>query len=706
MRRPTVLHVARDWVRPSERFVADLVATTTATRAVVACGRRWPGVTDSLAVPVRPVGRLAGSDIDGHDPRHRRVIRAGLLAVAGSERAALLHAHFGYWAAHAGRTAHRLGRPWVLSLHGHDLLVEDPHHAERDVLRTADVVAVPSSFLADAASRAGFADEAIRVLPSGVDLAGLTFRERHPSADGRVSVTFAGRYVEKKGVLDAVAALAAVGRDHPELRVVFVGGGPLEAQLRKEIAAAGLAAELRDGGDPTAVRRALDETDLVVMPSRTAADGDAETLGLVAIEAQACGVPVVATRHGGLPEALSSAAAELVEEGDPQALAGALRRLLEQPERWPAMGRAGRTHVVTRYELGARTAAVEAAYADLLARRSPTFSEPAADPRPDVTVVMVTHNRRRLCGRSLDAIRNQTYPQLRVAVVDNASADGTADDLAAAAAADARVEVITCDRHQPAAAARNLAVAGARPGLVAFTDDDCFPVPTWVEALVAGFADSAEIGIVQGRTTADPTGWVRPLARTQWTPAEYGAYETANIAYRRELLGTAPFDERFAEEVAGVLGPWLGRYPFGEDTELAWRVKRSGVKSRFAATAVVHHHVHDPDPRYLLRRALIAAGFPLVVRRVPELRERMLWHRVLLSRRHAELLVALAGVTVVRRSPLSTSIAVAPYAVALLRPTRSGRRDRLRALPILVGRDLVELGALAYGSLRSRSLVL
>lgn len=364
MRRPTVLHCVRDWVRPSETFVADLVGSTAATRAVVACGTRWPET--ATAVPVRhvPVHALGRWGPDPSRPTGRRVLRGLLLATAVAARADLLHAHFGYWAAHAGRTAARLRRPWVLSLHGHDLLVEDRSNPEAQVLRTADLVLVPSVFLADAASDAGFADERIRVLPSGIDLDGLSYRERTPSSP--LVVTFAGRFVPKKGVLDAADALAEVARVRPDLRAVFVGFGPLEGELRRRLAERGLVADIRRGDVAGAVRQALADTDLVVMPSCTAPDGDAESLGLVAIEAQACGVPVVATRHGGLAEAVSPKAGILVDEHDVPGIAAAILALADKPAAWPAMARAGRQHVIDRFVLADRVAETEQCYLSLL----------------------------------------------------------------------------------------------------------------------------------------------------------------------------------------------------------------------------------------------------------------------------------------------------------------------------------------------------
>jgi colanic acid/amylovoran biosynthesis glycosyltransferase len=365
-RRPTVLHCVRDFVRPSESFVADVVRRCDRTRPVVACANR--PVDGAHLVPsgvrVHRVGRWVSDDAR---PAGRRAVRALLLAVAAAERARLLHAHFGYWAAHTARTAVRLDRPWVLSLHGHDLLVEHRSDPEAPVVRGADAVVVPSRFLADAAVAAGFPADRVRIIPSGIDLSRFPFRERQ-RGDG-LTVTFAGRFVAKKGVLDAVDALASVHRERPDLRAVLVGFGPLEADVRRRAASAGLPVEIRSGAEPDAVRRALEETDLLLMPSRTAPDGDAESLGLVAVEAQACGVPVVATRHGGLVDVVHPEAGHLVPEGDVAALAAAVLELGADPGRWPALGRAGRAHVERSFDLGRQVAELERLQLEILSAR-------------------------------------------------------------------------------------------------------------------------------------------------------------------------------------------------------------------------------------------------------------------------------------------------------------------------------------------------
>jgi glycosyltransferase involved in cell wall biosynthesis len=342
-----VLHVARDWVRPSEGFVSEVVARSVATRPVVAYGVRHGAPTP--AVPAYPVGWA--------QRRGDRPLRTALAAIALLRRTDVLHAHFGYWAHHVEAVARRTGRPWAVSLHGHDLLVEGCVAAT-----LADVVVVPSRFLADAASRAGVPDERLRVVPSGIDLDRHRFRARTPSPDGVATVTFAGRYVEKKGVLDAARALAGI----PGIRCRFVGYGPLETDLRVLLAALHLEAELLDGAKPGAVSLALQETDLLVTASKVTPDGDAETLGLVNLEALAAGAVVVTTSSGGVPEAVGTCAT-LVPEGDVDALRAAVSSLVARPERWTAIGRTGRSHVERHFDVRVRTAELEQLWVGLTA---------------------------------------------------------------------------------------------------------------------------------------------------------------------------------------------------------------------------------------------------------------------------------------------------------------------------------------------------
>jgi colanic acid/amylovoran biosynthesis glycosyltransferase len=351
----TVLHVLHTWGHPSHTFVRALVTGVPGTHPVV--------VAEELVGP--PPADLTLHLVGGAPRLLARV--AGKTMVVRAWRAGrragvdLVHAHFAHELLLAERAARLLRRPLVVSLHGRDLLVEvDGRPDLLAVLHRADAVVVPSSFLATAATERGIEPHRIAIIPSGIDPDEIPFRLRPASPAEVPLVLFVGRFVEKKGVLRAARAVVRVGAERP-LRARFVGGGPLHDDLEAALAPLGPAAQVVDGRDRTAVLQALDDADLLISPSETTAEGDAETLLVVNIEAQAAGLPVLTADHGGIPSGLGPGAAVVVPERDDEALAAALCDLLDHPERWAGMGRAGREHVVEHLTCtltGQRTAAL------------------------------------------------------------------------------------------------------------------------------------------------------------------------------------------------------------------------------------------------------------------------------------------------------------------------------------------------------------
>ncbi|MFL6239514.1 MAG: glycosyltransferase [Actinomycetes bacterium] len=365
-RRPAVLHTIPKWGVPSERFVVDLIRSTTLTRPFVACGaiESQPSTGD-VDVPVSTITPL----IWRVPQRWRKSARAALIAAVGARRRAqVLHAHFGYWGIETSIAARLMRLPWVLSLHGYDVLVIAAREGVPERAKRAGVIVVPSQFLARAAVAQGYPEDRIRVIPSGLDVSAYTHRVRHARPDGSVHVAFVGRFVPKKGALDAAGAMAIARQQlRSELVCTFVGYGPQEQALRDEITRLRLPATIVDGRAPTAVRSALDNADVLLTASRTSADGDAESLGLVNLEAQLSGLPVVSTRHGAIPEAVAPDGAVLVPESDVPALGEALADVARHPERWAAMGSAGRAHVLRHYQLADRAREVDECYVALTA---------------------------------------------------------------------------------------------------------------------------------------------------------------------------------------------------------------------------------------------------------------------------------------------------------------------------------------------------
>lgn len=198
----------------------------------------------------------------------------------------------------------------------------------------------------------------------GVD--GGPVRARFGLGDAPV-VVCVSRLVRRKGQDVLVEAWPLVLARHPGARLLLVGGGPDEDRLRRRVTAAGLAGSVVLTGPvaPASLPEHYRAGDVFAMPCRTRRGGlDVEGLGMVFLEAAACGLPVVAGTSGGAPEAVQDGVTgHVVDPRSPAAVAAALTGLLDDHARSAAMGAAGRAWVEQRWSW----ATIGRTFADLLA---------------------------------------------------------------------------------------------------------------------------------------------------------------------------------------------------------------------------------------------------------------------------------------------------------------------------------------------------
>ena len=197
--------------------------------------------------------------------------------------------------------------------------------------------------------RYGFDDAKIVTYRHVIAVADIPFRERRFDGEHLRLVSVA-RLVEKKGLEFGIRAAVALQARNPHLRVEYqiVGDGPLAGALGalvRELKAEDTVRLLGARTTPE-VLACLGESDVFLLPSLM------EQAGYVLLEAQATGLPVVATRVGGVPEMVREGrSAVLVSPGDAEALTAALQGLLDRPETWGPMGREGRAHVEAQHDL-------------------------------------------------------------------------------------------------------------------------------------------------------------------------------------------------------------------------------------------------------------------------------------------------------------------------------------------------------------------
>ena len=232
-----------------------------------------------------------------------------------------------------------------------------------------------SEFVASALQEIGWRGRT-DILPAGVPLDLFPQRPSAPRADP-VRILYVGRVVTRKGLDVLLRALAELRPDDAAVTLDVIGDGP---QLREYEALARRVVPDRTvrflgaAGRPE-VLAALRRAHVLVVPSRTMPSGEVEGSPVVVKEALAVGVPVVATRSGGLPEVVPPRYRdELVPEDDPVALAGRLSAVLEDPDAWPERAHVGRAWVEEQFDwavLGQRTVAMYSRLAANGTRRAP-----------------------------------------------------------------------------------------------------------------------------------------------------------------------------------------------------------------------------------------------------------------------------------------------------------------------------------------------
>jgi glycosyltransferase involved in cell wall biosynthesis len=250
------------------------------------------------------------------------------------------------WA--AVELGHRAGLPVIVKVHGSDILTlpRTPGRGKRtaEAMRGADGVVAVSQDLAAKVVRMGADARRVRVVYDGID-AGKFRPGAKDDARGRVGITgespvilFVGNLVPVKGVDVLIDACAHLIRRGTRVRCYLVGQGPLEGQLRNQIAQLGLAADVTLVG-PVLHEKLPDwfrAADVFVLPSHS------EGVPCVLLEAAACRTPYVASRVGGIPEIAHLNDGQMVTPGDAGALAGAIAQVLSNP--LPSAPAFDRTH--------------------------------------------------------------------------------------------------------------------------------------------------------------------------------------------------------------------------------------------------------------------------------------------------------------------------------------------------------------------------
>ncbi len=296
-----------------------------------------------------------------------------------AHRPRLIHAHFGVDGVYAMNLAKKLDIPLVTTFHGFDatttskalLLSKKPAWINyllhrKELAKNGDIFVCVSDFIRKKVIELGFPEKKTITHYIGIDTS--IVKERHQKSEHK-TILHVARLTEKKGTQYLIEAFSSVARDFPDTKLVIIGEGLLEKELKARVKGLRLAEKvLFLGALPhKEVLQWMNNSDIFCLPSITAKNGDSEGLPTVIIEASLHKLPIVSTIHSGIPEAVDNGKTGFwVPERDVEALAEKLSLLLENDTLRQDMGKAARRMVLEKFDIVKQTEKLENLYKGLL----------------------------------------------------------------------------------------------------------------------------------------------------------------------------------------------------------------------------------------------------------------------------------------------------------------------------------------------------
>jgi glycosyltransferase involved in cell wall biosynthesis len=292
----------------------------------------------------------------------------------------LIHAHFGPDGIYALNISRRFHIPLFVTMHGFDVLSSDyalllskkPSNINYVLFKecllkhTTKFIAV-SKFIEKTLIEKKYPPNKIIQHYIGVDID--KFKPIPHKSPNRY-VLCIGRHTEKKGIDTLLRAFSTIAAKHPDVNLIQVGDGVLRDHLASLAITLGIGDRVKFIGEVPhdSVVNLMQNAEIFALSSQTATGGDSEALGIVFNEASACGIPIVSTFHGGIPEAvLDGTTGLLCAERDFNTLAANLDVLLKDRSLAAQLGRVGREFVCDVFNINRQTLKLESMYDEILA---------------------------------------------------------------------------------------------------------------------------------------------------------------------------------------------------------------------------------------------------------------------------------------------------------------------------------------------------
>jgi colanic acid/amylovoran biosynthesis glycosyltransferase len=290
----------------------------------------------------------------------------------------IIHCQFGTLApiALAYRDADIIKGKLITTFRGIDIskyVQENGIDVYEQLFREGEFFLANCEFFRDRAVSLGCDPTRIVVHGSGLDCSKFAFKPRSFPADGKVKIATTGRLVEKKGIEYSIRAVAKLAKTHPNIEYNIIGDGELKIQFEQLITELNIGhiVKLLGWKQQKEIVDILDNCHVFIAPSVTSADGNQDAPVNTLKEAMAMGLPVISTRHGGIPELVQNGISGfLVPERDTEAIATTLEFLIEHPEVWESFGKAGRARVEAKYDMNKLNDELVAIYQQMLEKTS------------------------------------------------------------------------------------------------------------------------------------------------------------------------------------------------------------------------------------------------------------------------------------------------------------------------------------------------
>lgn len=434
----------------------------------------------------------------------------------------------------------------------------------------------------------------IQIVPPGIDTARWKPADRRTEPHQRLQLLFVGADFERKGGPLMLDVFRRHLRDTCDLHMVT------RAKLSPE---PGVTVHSNFKPDDPELLKLYQSSDVLVLPTL------ADCFSLASIEAMACGLPVIASPVGGIPEIVADGESGLlVPPGHGRSLLEAIESLrVGGAQMRGRMGRTGREIVLRRFNATTQSRLVVNLMLGVIAERQltspahhpghgpkkggpesrPVYSNDA--PRPTATVVVPTRNRGELIRETLHTLAQIQNPAVEILVADQSTNDNTRKAVEAVSASDPRVRLIPT-ATVGSSAARNVGARHASGEVIAYCDDDCIVAPGWLDAILEEFRDPS-VDAVYGRLlpyedvgrNGREVGFKPSQERTEYSspvPPWYVGHG-GNMAFRRRtLLELGGFDPLLS--AGGVFGAC-------EDPDIALRLLRQRRKVVYSPEALSYH---------------------------------------------------------------------------------------------------------------------